>query len=125
MCYSIAAKGWRPVVLNYRGCAGLQLTSPILYCASFTDDVHVAVEEIHHQFPDAKLFAAGYSLGSLILCKYLAEAANGTWKATGVLLFCLKVPHVCLLYLCCISAILWPLISKLSVAQALSCWLTK
>ena len=85
ICYSIAAKGWRPVVLNYRGCAGLELTSPTLYCASFTDDVHLAVEEVHHQFPHARLFAAGYSLGSLILCKYLAEAANGTWKATGTI----------------------------------------
>ncbi|KAL0036722.1 hypothetical protein WJX79_007437 [Trebouxia sp. C0005] len=83
MCFCIAAKGWRSVVLNYRGCAGLELTSPTLYCASFTDDVHLAVEEIHHQFPNARLFAAGYSLGSLILCKYLAEAANGTWKVKG------------------------------------------
>ncbi len=84
MCSCIAAKGWRSVVLNYRGCAGLELTSPTLYCASFTDDVHLAVEEIHHQFPNARLFAAGYSLGSLILCKYLAEAANGTWKLKGM-----------------------------------------
>jgi predicted alpha/beta-fold hydrolase len=84
MCSCIAAKGWRSVVLNYRGCAGLELTSPTLYCASFTDDVHLAVEEIHHQFPNARLFAAGYSLGSLILCKYLAEAANGTWKVKGM-----------------------------------------
>ena len=86
MCSSIAAKGWRSVVLNYRGCAGLELTSPTLYCASFTDDVHLAVEEIHHQFPNARLFAAGYSLGSLILCKYLAEAANGTWEVKGMIL---------------------------------------
>ena len=84
MCASIAEKGWRPVVLNYRGCAGLELTSPAVYCASFTDDVHLAVEEIHLQYPNARLFAAGYSLGSLILCKYLAECGNGTWKATGV-----------------------------------------
>ena len=83
MCASIADKGWRPVVLNYRGCAGLQLTSPTVYCASFTDDVHLAVEEIHTQYPDARVFAAGYSLGSLILCKYLAECGNGTWTATG------------------------------------------
>ena len=85
MCSCMAAKGWRSVVLNYRGCAGLELTSPTLYCASFTDDVHLAVEEIHHQFPNARLFAAGYSLGSLILCKYLAEAANGTWKVKGMI----------------------------------------
>lgn len=72
-------------MLNYRGCAGLQLTSPAVYCASFTDDVHLAVQEIQTQFPEARVFAAGYSLGSLILCKYLAECGNGTWKAAGVL----------------------------------------
>lgn len=85
MCASTSAKGWRPVVLNYRGCAGLELTSPSVYCASFTDDIHLAVEEIQRQYPEAHLFAAGYSLGSLILTKFLAEAALGRWQSAGKL----------------------------------------
>ena len=83
MCSSVSAKGWRPVVLNYRGCGGLELTSPTLYCASFTDDVHLAIETIQQQYPQARLFAAGYSLGSMILSKYLSEAALGHWQSAG------------------------------------------
>ena len=46
------------------------------------------MEEIQRRFPDAPLFAAGYSLGSLILTKYLAEADTGKWVGEGV---CLSV----------------------------------
>ena len=42
------------------------------------------MEEIQRRFPDAPLFAAGYSLGSLILTKYLAEADTGKWMGEGV-----------------------------------------
>ncbi len=45
------------------------------------------MEEIQRRFPDAPLFAAGYSLGSLILTKYLAEADTGKWVGEGIALF--------------------------------------
>ena len=64
--------------------AGLPLTNSRTYSAAFTDDAHFAVEEIQRRFPDAPLFAAGYSLGSLILTKYLAEADTGKWAGEGV-----------------------------------------
>ena len=63
--------------------AGLPLTNSRTYYAAFTDDAHFAVEEIQRRFPDAPLFAAGYSLGSLILTKYLAEADTGKWVGEG------------------------------------------
>ena len=66
------------------GNAGLPLTNSRTYSAAFTDDAHFAVEEIQGRFPDAPLFAAGYSLGSLILTKYLAEADTGKWVGEGV-----------------------------------------
>jgi predicted alpha/beta-fold hydrolase len=41
-----AARGWRAVVLNLRGCGGLPLTSARGYNALQTHDVHVAVSSI-------------------------------------------------------------------------------
>lgn len=67
-------------------CAGLPLTNSRTYSAAFTDDAHFAVEEIQRRFPDAPLFAAGYSLGCLILTKFLAEADTGKWVGEGAAL---------------------------------------
>jgi predicted alpha/beta-fold hydrolase len=64
-------------------CPGLPLTGPKCYSAAFTDDAHVGVETVQRRFPEAPLFAAGYSLGSLILTKYLAEADTGKWTNQG------------------------------------------
>ena len=61
------------------------MTSPKCYSAAFTDDVHLGVEEVQRRFPDAPLFAAGFSLGSMILTKYLAEADSGKWPGQGEL----------------------------------------
>lgn len=67
-------------------CAGLPLTSPKTYSAAFTDDAHMAVEAVQQQFPGAPLYAVGYSLGAVILTKYLAEADSGHWPKKGVAL---------------------------------------
>lgn len=76
-CAAAANKGWRAAVLNYRGCNGLPMTSPRGYAATMTHDVHTAVASVRARFPQAPLFAAGYSLGGVILTKYLAEADCG------------------------------------------------
>jgi abhydrolase domain-containing protein 1/3 len=41
-----AARGWRAVVLNLRGCGGLPLTSARGYNALQTHDLHVAITSI-------------------------------------------------------------------------------
>lgn len=46
MCRAVAASGWRACVLNYRGCAGLPLTSPKCYDAVSTGDVRAAIVHI-------------------------------------------------------------------------------
>ncbi len=67
---------------HHRARAGLPMTSPRCYSASFTDDMHQAVGALHAAFPAAPLLAAGYSLGALILTKYLAEVDQGHWPAS-------------------------------------------
>ena len=74
ICHATDRKGWRACVLNYRGCNGLPLTSGRGYAATMTGDVHLAISSIIALYPRAPLFAVGYSLGGVILTKYLAES---------------------------------------------------
>mmetsp|Transcript_35986 Transcript_35986/g.101919 ORF Transcript_35986/g.101919 Transcript_35986/m.101919 type:complete len:309 (-) Transcript_35986:9-935(-) len=70
MCSVAASKGWRAVALNYRGCGGLELTTPKTYSAAFIDDVKLAIDRVTERFPEAPLAAVGYSLGSKMLTRY-------------------------------------------------------
>lgn len=69
------------------------MTSPRCYSAAFTDDVHQAVCELRRRFPGAPIVAAGYSLGAMLLTKYLAEADSGHWPGAGALWDCRA--HAC------------------------------
>ncbi|THU90460.1 AB-hydrolase YheT, partial [Dendrothele bispora CBS 962.96] len=71
--------GYRAVVVNSRGCAGVPITSQQLYSAGYTDDLRIAliaeplVMYISHQYPNAPLLGLGFSLGANIMVRYLAE----------------------------------------------------
>ncbi|XP_076927679.1 embryogenesis-associated protein EMB8-like [Bidens hawaiensis] len=70
-------KGWCVVVFNSRGCGNSPVTTPQFYSASFLGDISEVVEHVSGRFPDANLYAAGWSLGANILVRYLAqEGAN-------------------------------------------------
>lgn len=43
MCETVHRRGFRSVVLNFRGCGGITLTTPRCYSAVFTDDIHEIV----------------------------------------------------------------------------------
>ncbi|GFR40790.1 hypothetical protein Agub_g1406, partial [Astrephomene gubernaculifera] len=77
ICAGAVARGWRAVVLNYRGCNGLPYTAPRGYAATMSHDVFTAIYSLRARFPSAPLLAVGYSLGGLKLTKYLAEADAG------------------------------------------------
>ena len=61
-----------------RGCGGLSLESPRVYSATDTGDLQVAVDGLRTMYPDAPILLAGFSLGALLVTKYLAEAASST-----------------------------------------------
>ncbi|TFK42604.1 Alpha/Beta hydrolase protein [Crucibulum laeve] len=65
--------GFRAVVINFRGCAGVPITSPLLYSAGHTDDTRQALMYVARQYPNAPLLGLGFSLGSNVLTRYLAE----------------------------------------------------
>ena len=96
--------GYRAVVVNYRGCrsvlhpvmlqfsilagAGVPITSPQLYSAGSTDDFRQALMYISYRFPKATLHGLGFSLGSNVLTKYIAEEGEQTRLHSGCALAC-------------------------------------
>jgi len=65
--------GYRAVVVNFRGCAGVPLTTPQLYSSCHTDDIRQALLYISHRYPRALLLGLGFSLGANVLTRYVAE----------------------------------------------------
>ncbi|KAF5315695.1 hypothetical protein D9611_004676 [Ephemerocybe angulata] len=79
-CASVAegGLGYRAVVINFRGCAGIPITSPRLYSAGHTDDTRNALAYISQQYPNARLLGLGFSLGANVLTRYLGEEGEAT-----------------------------------------------
>ncbi|KAL8200965.1 hypothetical protein R6Q57_012304 [Mikania cordata] len=69
-------KGWRVVVFNGRGCGDSPVTTPQFYSASYLGDISEVVEHVSSRYPDANLYAAGWSLGANILVLYLAQESS-------------------------------------------------
>ncbi|KAH9854129.1 AB-hydrolase YheT [Lenzites betulinus] len=80
--------GYRGIVVNFRGCAGVPLTSPQLYSALHTDDIRVAVMYIAKLYPRATLIGVGFSLGANVLTRYLAEEGEKSRLVAGCVLGC-------------------------------------
>ncbi|CAG8535134.1 10757_t:CDS:2 [Scutellospora calospora] len=60
---------YRAVVINFRGCAESQITSPRLYSAGVTDDLRTCLRYVQKCIPDSPLIAVGFSMGANILIK--------------------------------------------------------
>jgi len=66
-------KGYRVVAFNARGTSESPLMTPQFYSASFTGDTRAVMGEMKRRFPNAPLFAVGWSLGANILTNTLGE----------------------------------------------------
>jgi predicted alpha/beta-fold hydrolase len=62
-----------------RGCGGVPLTTPKIFCQADTSDIYESVKEIRSQFPRAPIFAAGFSLGGYTLNKYIGQVDTGVY----------------------------------------------
>lgn len=67
------------VVMNARGCAGTSLASAQGYCGAWTEDIRDTALLVRERVgADARVYAAGFSLGAGILTKYLVEEGSAT-----------------------------------------------
>ncbi|KAL0058831.1 hypothetical protein AAF712_014458 [Marasmius tenuissimus] len=80
--------GYRAVVMNYRGCAGVPITSRQFYSAGYTDDVRISLMYIKRKYPNAPLLGLGFSLGANVLIRYLAEEQENSKLLAGCALGC-------------------------------------
>ncbi|RCI01911.1 hypothetical protein CU098_010711 [Rhizopus stolonifer] len=74
---------YRAVVMNCRGCADSELTTPQMYSGGYTGDLKIALAHIQKRLaPNTPLVGIGFSLGSNVLVKYLGEEReNAPFKA--------------------------------------------
>ncbi|KAI8455691.1 Alpha/Beta hydrolase protein, partial [Phakopsora pachyrhizi] len=76
---------WRAVVLNFRGCAGSQVTTPKLYHAGASDELRLVIRFLKTLIaPDTKVHGIGFSLGANVLAKYLGEESGRSFIRSGV-----------------------------------------
>ncbi|KAG8887098.1 hypothetical protein FRB98_000568 [Tulasnella sp. 332] len=80
--------GARAVVVNFRGCAGVPLTSPQFYNGGNTDDIRTALLYISAIYPRAPLLGVGFSLGANVLTRYMGEEGSNSRLRAGVVLAC-------------------------------------
>ncbi|KAK4786384.1 hypothetical protein SAY86_003073 [Trapa natans] len=71
-------RGFFPVVMNPRGCAGSPLTTARLFTAADSDDISSAIQFISKARPWTTLMGVGWGFGANMLTKYLAEAGETT-----------------------------------------------
>ncbi|KAL4570596.1 hypothetical protein LXL04_026254 [Taraxacum kok-saghyz] len=84
MLMRVRKKGWRVVVFNSRGCGFSPVTTPQFYSASFLGDMNEVVAHVSSRFPEANLYAAGWSLGANILVNYMGQEADKCPLSGGV-----------------------------------------
>lgn len=70
---AVAERGWRGVVMHFRGCSGVPNRLAASYCAGVTEDLSFVVEHLGRRWPEAPLAVVGYSLGGNMLLKWLGE----------------------------------------------------
>lgn len=80
----IKRRGWRGVVVHFRGCSGEPNRLPRAYFAGDSAEINYVLHRLRQQAPDDTIFAVGVSLGGNALLKWLGEqgpAANGIIQA--------------------------------------------
>lgn len=70
---------------NYRGRARMPLKTPKLYCAACCDDLAVAIDVIKSQHANSQLIVAGFSLGAIMLTKYLVKSGSQAKVAAALM----------------------------------------
>jgi predicted alpha/beta-fold hydrolase len=68
-----ADRGWRGMVVHFRGCSGEPNLLPRAYHSGDSDEGDWILRRVHARWPGARLHAVGISLGGNMLAKWLGE----------------------------------------------------
>ena len=73
LMHAVAARGWRGVVVHFRGCSGELNRLPRAYHSGDSTEIDWILRRLKRDRPAAPLFAIGVSLGGSALLKWLGE----------------------------------------------------
>jgi uncharacterized protein len=76
LMHATLAKGWRGVVIHFRGCSGEPNRLPRVYYAGDTDEIQGLLSRLRTHVPEAPIYAVGVSLGANALLKWLGESSE-------------------------------------------------
>ena len=79
---AVKAKGWRGVVIHFRGCSGEPNRLPRVYYAGDTEEIELLLSRVRSNAPNVPIYAVGVSLGGNALLKWLGEKGD---KAASVI----------------------------------------
>lgn len=91
MAATLKARGFRVIVMHFRGCSGAQNRLPRTYHSGDTADLGFVVQMLNDQYPSTPLALVGYSLGGNVVMKFLGEQADRAPIAAAV---AISVPMV-------------------------------
>jgi len=69
----LAAHGWDPLVMHFRGCSGTPNRLARGYHSGDTADLDHVIRMLRQRHPESRLVAAGFSLGGNVLLKWSGE----------------------------------------------------
>uniref|UniRef100_A0A7S1WKX9 AB hydrolase-1 domain-containing protein n=1 Tax=Alexandrium catenella TaxID=2925 RepID=A0A7S1WKX9_ALECA len=75
---NLQKEGFHAVAFNYRGTAGMDLTSPRFGCVDSWRDLPEVLSHLETAKPGAEFFAVGFSMGGGILLRHIGEAGAKT-----------------------------------------------
>jgi hypothetical protein len=73
---AVHERGWRGVVMHFRGCSGEPNRLPRSYHSGETGDLAYVVNLLRSREPETSLFVVGFSLGGNVLLKWLGEVGS-------------------------------------------------
>lgn len=68
--------GYRVASFNNRGRGGMELKTPRIYWAANFDDLELALDHVREKNPSSRIIASGFSLGGIVLTRYLGERGD-------------------------------------------------
>lgn len=72
-----ADRGWRALVVHFRGCSGEANLKPRAYHSGDSEEGDWILRRAHARWPDAPLHAAGVSLGGNMVARWAGERGAG------------------------------------------------
>ena len=81
---ALGSVGFSTVVMHFRGCSGRDNLKARSYHSGETHDAKEFLATVHARYPQAKLFAVGYSLGANMLLKLLGEEKDNSLLSAAV-----------------------------------------